>query len=131
MKMARRWIWAGIAVAVVAATGVVIDYNITCGWASRIPWSCLAWSTLDAFKAQLIKDVPPGSSQSFAENYLQRAGITFQYYRSFDDSEEKPIVLGKALPAGWGNPFDGEAHWYIIFDRDYRVVRIEFGQQRK
>ena len=41
------------------------------------------------------------------------------------------MYLDKRLIAGWGNPFDGAAYWYISFDRDDHLARIKIWQEYK
>ncbi|MBS0538466.1 MAG: hypothetical protein JSR47_06910 [Proteobacteria bacterium] len=131
MKLGKRWIWAGIAATSVAAISVIIDYNITCGWASRIPWSCMSWSNFKIFRMQFAEDLPPGKPRLAVEDYLERQGIPFAYGTATTEIEEKRMFIEKQMPSGWRNPFVGYVFWNIYFDRSDRLVRIETAQQYK
>lgn len=131
MKSRKFWLWVGVLVAAVVTTGVVVDYNITCGWAHRIPWSCMAWTNLKMFRTQFTEDLPRGTLRPAVEGYLRANGIPFAYGTATSEIEEKNLCISKQMPGGWTNSFVGYTYWRISFDRNDRLVQIKTWQEYK
>lgn len=91
----------------------------------------MGWSNLRTFREQFVQDLPIGTPRSTVESYLAREGIPFIYGDSSPALEERGMYLDKRLIAGWGNPFDGAAYWYISFDRDDHLARVKTWQEYK
>ena len=71
---------------------IVLILGVSAAPARPISPNEVTLSNLDAFKAQMIRDLPTGTSKAEVEAYLGRSGMRC----SFTD---------KHWPGGWGNMF--------------------------
>jgi hypothetical protein len=128
----RWWLRALFGLVSVVLVGVVMRYGHDCGWLDgRLSWSCVAWSNIEEFRAQIAPELPRGTPQRAVEDYLVREEIPFSYSYPRYPSYRKPILIEKDLPGGRGNLFDGWMQLFIVFDHDGAVAEIEFHEQRK
>ena len=128
----QRWLWALFGLAGVVLVGVALLYRHDYGWmGDRISWSCVARPSIEQFRSQIVRELPPGTSQQAVEDYLARRKIPFTYSYPRYPSYRKPILIEEDLPGDWGNPLGGWVQVFIVFDRDGVVAEIDFRQQRK
>lgn len=127
----RRLLWLSLPISL-GLIGATAWHGYDCGWmGDRMPLSCVRWSNLSAFKAQLVRDLPVGTSQEAVEKYLAREGIPFSYDFPRHPSYRKPILIEKEISGDWTNWFAGWAQLFVVFDRDGNVAEFDFREQRK
>lgn len=133
------WMLGSIGIGIVIAVGVGatilsgIFYSDGCPASGHAPWSCLAWSNVDRFEAQIRAELPLGISSVAVNDYLARENIQLREYR-YAPSDEHSLWFGKNLQAELGrsgNPFDGSLTVHVEFDKADNVRSLQLHLNRK